>query len=303
MKRWLSYQRERFPLVAHGPLIAAFSVSAVCFSSLVRGRVALPPPASLLVAFVTALLLFLQLRIANEFKDFEDDARYRPYRPVPRGLVTLRELGWIGAGAAAMQLALALMLEPSLIWLLTLVWAYLALMTREFFVRDWLRRHPVVYLTSHMVIIPLIDLYATACDWRVAGLSRPPPGLYWFLIVSYVNGIVVEVGRKTRVPGDEEHGVETYSALWGTNVALRVWLAAVVVTAFAAWRAAARIGTDVPMLDLLLVLVAVCGLVALRVMRRRTAGSGKAIELVSGVWTLMMYLGVGAVPMAYKLWR
>jgi 4-hydroxybenzoate polyprenyltransferase len=303
MKRWLSYQRERFPLVAHGPLIAAFSVSAVCFSSLVRGRVALPPPASVLVAFVTSLLLFLQLRIADEFKDFEDDARYRPYRPVPRGLVTLRELGWIGAGAAAMQLALALMLEPSLIWLLTLVWAYLALMTREFFVRDWLRRHPVVYLTSHMVIIPLIDLYATACDWRVAGLSRPPPGLYWFLIVSYVNGIVVEVGRKTRVPGDEEHGVETYSALWGTNVALRVWLAAVVVTAFAAWRAAARIGTDVPMLDLLLVLVAVCGLVALRVMRRRTAGSGKAIELVSGVWTLMMYLGVGAVPMAYKLWR
>jgi 4-hydroxybenzoate polyprenyltransferase len=303
MKRWLSYQRERFPLVAHGPLIAAFSVSAVCFSSLVRGRVALPPPASLLVAFVTALLLFLQLRIADEFKDFEDDARYRPYRPVPRGLVTLRELGWIGAGAAAMQLALALMLEPSLIWLLTLVWAYLALMTREFFVRDWLRRHPVVYLTSHMVIIPLIDLYATACDWRVAGLSRPPPGLYWFLIVSYVNGIVVEVGRKTRVPGDEEHGVETYSALWGTNVALRVWLAAVVVTAFAAWRAAARIGTDVATLNLLLVLVAVCGLVALRVMRRRTAGSGKAIELVSGVWTLMMYLGVGAVPMAYKLWR
>jgi 4-hydroxybenzoate polyprenyltransferase len=247
--------------------------------------------------------LFLQLRIADEFKDFEDDARYRPYRPVPRGLVTLRELGWIGAGAAAIQLALALMLAPSLIWLLTLVWVYLALMTREFFARDWLRRHPVVYLTSHMVIIPLIDLYATACDWRVAGLSRPPSGLYWFLIVSYVNGIVVEVGRKTRVPGDEEHGVETYSALWGTNVALRVWLAAVVVTAFAAWRAAARIGTDVATLNLLLVLVAVCGLVALRVMRRRAAGSGKAIELVSGVWTLVMYLGVGAIPMAYKLWR
>jgi hypothetical protein len=303
MKRWLVYQRERFPLAAHGPLIAAFSASAVCFSSLVRGHVALPRPASLLVAFITALLLFLQLRIADEFKDFEDDARYRPYRPVPRGLVTLRELGWIAAGAAAIQLALALVLEASLIWLLVPVWAYLALMTREFFARDWLRRHPVVYLASHMVIIPLIDLYATACDWRVAGFSFPPPGLYWFLIVSYLNGIVIEIGRKTRVPGDEEHGVETYSALWGTDVALRVWLAAVVVTAFAAWRSAARIGTDVPMLALLLVLVAVCGLVAFGVMRRRTAGSGKAIELASGVWTLLMYLGVGAIPLAYKLWR
>ena len=61
-----------------------------------------------------ALLFFLQLRIADEFKDFEDDARYRPYRPVPRGLVTLRELAWVGVGAAAIQLALALWLEPSL---------------------------------------------------------------------------------------------------------------------------------------------------------------------------------------------
>ena len=303
MNRWVVYQRERFPLAAHGPLVAAFSASAVCFSSLVRGRVAVPHPASLAVAFTTSILFFLQLRIADEFKDFEDDARYRPYRPVPRGLVTLGELGWIGAGAAVVQLALALALEPSLVWLLALAWTYLGLMTREFFARDWLRRHPVVYLTSHMVIIPLIDLYATACDWRVAGLSEPPPGLFWFLIVSYVNGIVVEVGRKTRVPADEEAGVETYSALWGTNVALRVWLAAVVITAFAAWRAAARIGTDAAMLNLLLVLIAICGFVAVRVMRRRTPGGGKAIEMASGVWTLVMYLGVGAIPLAYKLWR
>jgi 4-hydroxybenzoate polyprenyltransferase len=303
MKRWIVYQRERFPLAAHAPLVAAFSVSAVCFSSLVRGRVALPRPAPLFVAFSTALLFFLQLRIADEFKDFEDDARYRPYRPVPRGLVTLRELGWMGAGAAVIQLVLALALEPSLVWLLVLGWGYLALMTREFFAPDWLRRHPLVYLTSHMVIIPLIDLYATACDWRLAGLSRPPPGLFWFLIVSYVNGIVIEVGRKTRVPADEETGVETYSALWGTNVAVRVWLAAVIVTAFAAWRAAALIGTDAPMLSLLAVLVAICGVAALRVLRRRTPGSGKAIEMVSGVWTLLMYLGVGAIPLAYQLWR
>ncbi len=303
MKRWVVYQRERFPLAAHGTLVAAFSTSAVCFSSLVRGNVALPRPASLLVAFVTSLLFFLQLRIADEFKDFEEDARYRPYRPVPRGLVTLRELGWIGAGAAAIQLTLALVLEPSLVWLLAFAWGYLALMTREFFARDWLRRHPVAYLTSHMVIIPLIDLYATACDWRLAGLSWPPPGLFWFLIVSYVNGIVVEVGRKTRVPADEETGVETYSALWGTNVAIRVWLAAVIITAFAAWRAAVRIGTEAATLILLLVLVTICGLVAMRVVVRRTPGGGKAIEMVSGVWTLVMYLGVGAIPLAYKLWR
>ena len=40
--RWWIYQRERFPVLAHGLLIAAFSSSAVCFSSLLRGRTELP---------------------------------------------------------------------------------------------------------------------------------------------------------------------------------------------------------------------------------------------------------------------
>jgi 4-hydroxybenzoate polyprenyltransferase len=180
---------------------------------------------------------------------------------------------------------------------------YLALMTREFFARRWLKRHAVVYMTSHMMILPLVDLYATACDWWVAGLRQPPTGLYWFLIVSYLNGLVIEIGRKTRVPADEEPGVETYSALWGTNGAVRAWLSAVLITAFAAWRAAARIGTEVPMLLLLAVLVGVCGAVAFRVVRRGGPGSGTSIELMSGVWTVLMYIGLGAAPLAYKLWR
>src|SRR5262249_2483608 len=187
-----------------------FSASAVCFSSLVRGHIARPRLASLLVAFVTCLLFFLQLRIADEFKDFEDDSRFRPYRAVPRGLVKLRELAWVGVAAGLIQLAPALALKPALVWLLAIAWTYLALMTREFFVRDWLKSHAVVYMTSHMVIMPIVDLYATACDWMVAGFRTPPPGLIWFLIVSYLNGLVIEIGRKVRVPADEEHGVETY---------------------------------------------------------------------------------------------
>ena len=42
VNRWIIYQRERFPLAGHAPLVAAFSVSAVCFSRLVRGEAGLP---------------------------------------------------------------------------------------------------------------------------------------------------------------------------------------------------------------------------------------------------------------------
>jgi 4-hydroxybenzoate polyprenyltransferase len=275
----------------------------VCFSSVLRGHIALPPLATFAVAFVTSLLFFLQLRIADEFKDFEDDSRYRPYRPVPRGLVALRELGWVGAGAAVVQLVLALALDPTIVWMLVIAWVYLALMTREFFVPRWLKRHPIVYMTSHMAIMPLVDLYATACDWWVAGHHRVPHGLYWFLIVSYLNGLVIEIGRKTRVPVDEERGVETYSALWGTGGAIRAWIVTILATAFAAWRAASRIGTSVAMLALLAVLVSAGVVVAIRVRRSTAPGSGKAIEVMSGVWTIFMYIGLGAAPLAWLLWQ
>src|SRR5688500_2830765 len=100
--RWYTYQKERFPLLAHGTLIAAFSACAVAFSSMLRGA---PSPGwqAYLTAFVVCLLMFLQLRIADEFKDAEEDARWRPYRPVPRGLVTLSSLRIIFILAAMVQ--------------------------------------------------------------------------------------------------------------------------------------------------------------------------------------------------------
>ena len=67
--RWWTYQKERFPIAAHGPLILAFSACAVSYSALLR--VGTPEFSGYVVAFVTCLLFFLQLRIADEFKDAE----------------------------------------------------------------------------------------------------------------------------------------------------------------------------------------------------------------------------------------
>jgi 4-hydroxybenzoate polyprenyltransferase len=296
--RWWIYQKERFPLSAHGPLILAFSLSAMSYSALLRGEASLLPKASL-VAFVTALLFFLQLRIADEFKDAEDDARWRPYRPVPRGLVTLRELGWIGLGAALVQLLGSLWLRPLQSLWLVVAWIYLALMSKEFFIHGWLKRHPTFYMLSHMVIMPVFDIYATACDWLPAG-AAPPRGLVWFLVVSYLNGIVIEVGRKIRAPEDEEEGVETYSVLWGRQRALLVWLGAMGLTALCAWRGAIGIGFALPVAVLLLLLLSVAALLAASFASSPSRGQGARIELFSGVWTLLMYLSLGALPLLLR---
>ncbi|HEX2780318.1 MAG TPA: UbiA family prenyltransferase [Gemmatimonadaceae bacterium] len=294
--RWWTYQRERFPLVAHLPLIAAFSGAAVCFSAMLRGPSSVVAPRSLAVAFGSAVLFFFQLRVADEVKDAEDDARYRPYRPVPRGLVTLRELSVLGVIGGAIQLGLALWLTPRLVPLLLLVWGYMALMTREFFAREWLRRRPVVVILTHMPVMPLIDLYASACDWLPAGAPMAG-GLRWFLIASFFNGVVVEVGRKIRAPEREEHGVETYTALWGARRAVLARLGAMSIALLCAAAAARGIGAG-------LLTTAVLGAIWLTAISagfafsaRPTVQRARWIEPLAGVWTLAMYLVVGIIPL------
>lgn len=293
--RWWIYQRERFPVLAHGTLIAVFSLAAVAYSALLRGSQSILPSA-FAVAFATIFGFFLLLRIADEFKDYEDDCRYRPYRPVPRGLIGLNDLRYLAFAVLALQLLAALLLHAPLAMLLIMVWVYLALMTVEFFSRDWLRRHPISYMLSHMLIMPLIQLYASACDWMPQA-SALPGGLYWFLAASYANGLVIEIGRKIRAPEDEELGVETYSALWGRKNACIAWLCAMGMAGIFASLAAARIAFGGLTTAFLSLVWGLSALLAIRFLAQAKTPSGKTIESVSGIWTLASYLLLGPIPL------
>jgi hypothetical protein len=295
LKRWWIYQKERFPLAAHGPLIAAFSFSAAAYSANLRAPGAWPAPVSVAVAFVSSLLFFLQLRIADEHKDFEEDSRWRPYRAVPRGLVKLRELAAIFVAGCLIQAGLALWLQPRLVLWLGLTWAYLAAMSREFGVRAWLKARPVTYLWSHMIIMPLIDFYASGTDWTLH-LQRPPRGLEWFLAASFCNGVVIELGRKIRAPKEEEEGVETYSALWGPRRAALAWAAMVGATAVCGILAARNTGAPGTVAVILVTAFLIRVLLSLRFIAGPSAARAKAIELGSGLWTLTLYLSLGFAP-------
>ena len=295
-ERWWIYQRERFPLMGHTPVIAAFSLAAVGYSILERGSSTLPGLRTIVVAFTCSLLFFLQLRLADEFKDFEEDRLYRPYRPVPRGLITLRELAFVWVGSLLLQLLSTLWLSARLLPLLVAVWVYQLLMSKEFFCRDWLKRHPAAYMLSHMVIMPLIFLFASACDWIRAGYTWPRQGLLWMMAVNFFVGMVIEIGRKIRAPIDEEHGVQTYSLLWGRFAAVLAWLAVMTASAVAAYPAARSIHFD--QIEFVLVpLIALSVFAGVTFLTHNRGGAGKRIEVISGVWALLMYLGTGPLPL------
>src|SRR5213593_557307 len=139
--RFWRYQSERFPLAGFAPLIAVFTFSSAAYSRLSRGEPGFIRGPLFAVGALTALVFFFMLRVLDEHKDAEVDRRYRPELPVPRGLISLAELRAIGGASLAAVLALNAWLAPVLLlpFLATAAWA--TLMTREFFVRDWLRAH------------------------------------------------------------------------------------------------------------------------------------------------------------------
>ena len=290
--RWWIYQQERFPLLAHGPMVIIFCLSVMLFSSLQEGEIA--DVSRIAGAAISTLIMFFQLRVADEFKDFEIDSRYRPHRPVPRGLVTLRELArlaWIGA---AIQFVIAMVLDVGLIPILVGAWLYIGLMTREFFVPAWLKSTPSVYLLSHMVVMPLIAFYVSAFDW-LCDCRAMPAGLGWLLLLSFGCGLVLELGRKIKSPAAEREGVETYSACWGTGISISAWIISVAVAVLAYSQAAPLLGIAgpylVPGVAGLCILVAVAIALFFPTGAQHTAAAS-LIEPGSGLVAMTLYLGL-----------
>lgn len=285
----------------HGILIAAFSFSAIGYSRQLRHADDFIPLWQYLICVCTNLAVFFLLRVADEHKDKEDDLKFRPYLPVPRGLVSLVELRTAGFLLLAIAVALNALYVPQMLPLLCATLAYLLLMRYEFFIPAWLRGHMAVYMLSHMFIIPLADIYASGYDWKLAG-NRPNTGLLFFFGVSYCNGIVLEIGRKLRAPEAEEPGVETYSRLWGLKRASYIWLLALTVNFALALAAVlyANASGIAPLLAAFYVLAIVPWWLFLK---RPSPKLSKWVEGISLLWALTMYFAIGGVPQLLNLAR
>jgi 4-hydroxybenzoate polyprenyltransferase len=297
--RLWQYQSERFPVAGHGLLILTFTFSAIAFSRVSRGASGFIPFGLFIVGAITSFLLFFLLRLFDEFKDAEEDARYRPYRPVPRGLVSLPELRRLGIGVVGLLALLNGLLMPRMLVALAVPLVYMSLMGKEFFVRDWLKRHPMAYMLSHMVIMPAIDFYTTGLDWLNAGV-HPPGGLQFFLLMTFLNGIVIEVGRKIRAREAEEEGVETYSALYGARRATFGWLGVLLLTYLSALLAAWVAGFFATGLAVLTAILVACSIPALRFLGSGAQPHAQQIEKAAGIWTVGMYLALGAIPLILR---
>jgi UbiA prenyltransferase family len=157
MARWLTYIKERYPLPTY--LILS---GTICWSaSMLHGGTFGARPGEFLVALAGILLFFFELRLMDEWKDFEKDKIAHPGRPLPRGLLAPAEVRRsIALGLAAMVMFSGALVAlghgaAGAVYLATTL--YLWLMYREFFVGKVLSQLPFAYgFTHQLILVPLV---------------------------------------------------------------------------------------------------------------------------------------------------
>lgn len=222
LKKWYTYQKERFPVLAFGSYVFAIAFATYCFSNSEFNKV-YPLGTSffdwkiILTMFVLGLLQFLMVRIIDEFKDYEEDCKYRPYRPVPRGLISLKELKVLFIICAILQIAITAIVNRYALKFLVLLWIVFYLMTKGFFIKKVLDKHILLEVTFDEIMMPILVVFLSKFpNGRIFLTNR----YFLFLFMTYVVSWIIEIARKVRCKEDEEEGVRTYTAVFGINKAM-----------------------------------------------------------------------------------
>ena len=322
IKNFKIYLNERFPLGKNSIFVLIFTLSGYIYTGLLYNskiinqifskEIKVPMPWHKIVAlFIIIFMFFLQLRITDEFKDYEEDLKYRAYRPVQRGVITLKALGKIGIATVIIQIILAYIIDFKIIYFMIIVWFYMFLMAKEFFIKEWLTKRILIYALSHVVIMIFITLViVNATQYIILGEAENIfkfGALQWYrhnidialiplFTLNYLNGIVLEIGRKTRRADEEEHGVQTYSKLWGKKKAAVILSLLFAVEYFLVILGLSYTYEKYFLFSGLVLLIILIISIYFMIKFLKKDLSGKIVESISGLWIVFSSMGLGLLP-------
>ena len=318
IKNFKIYLNERFPLGKNSFFVLIFTLSGYIYTSLLYNSKIMYLFTNgvkigifqykIIALFIIIFMFFLQLRITDEFKDYEEDLKYRAYRPVQRGVITLKVLGKIGIATVIIQIMLAHVIDPEIIYFMIFVWIYMFLMAKEFFIKKWLTKRILIYALSHVVIMVFITLVIVEATQYIVPknifdvfiLQRYRHNIDFALIplfaLNYLNGIVLEIGRKTRRADEEEHGVQTYSKLWGRKKAVIILSLLFIIEYFLVILGLTHTYKEYFFFGGLTLLVILIVSIYFMVKFLKKDLSGKIVETVSGLWIIFSSMSLGLLP-------
>lgn len=289
-----AYLAERFPLPNHVAMVLIYFL-ANQFLAQVLGA----PGEPLRVGWFTLLgmlflfCIFFHLRVFDEHKDYVDDCANYPDRVLTRGLITLTHLKVLGVLAIAVELLCASISGWPAVVAVTVTILFSWVMLHEFFVRDWLRAHFMIYAVSHMLIMPLMT--ATIFSFTMQRPFWEAPWLFWaYAAADFFAFANWEISRKIKMPEDEIDNVSSYSKEFGMFKASYIVLALRVLNTVLAWIVGIylHLGTFYYAGLILLFIGTLIGLI--RFWRKPERKTAKALEAYGGIYIILFYFVLAA---------
>lgn len=215
-RRFAAYLNERFPPIANVLLILTYySSNQFLATALTKPGAVMHYDRWSVLGMVMLVCFFFHVRVFDEHKDYEEDCRHYPNRILQRGLVTLRQLRIAGGIAIALECVIAASRGPEAFVAWLIAFGFTLVMLKEFFAREILKRHFLLYATTHMLLMPLLALLVFSFATQRWPWEAPP----WFWVYAFVGFFVTfnwEVSRKIRAPEEEIEGVDSYTKIFGT---------------------------------------------------------------------------------------
>lgn len=185
------YLNERSPLAALSFLSAGIAISSMAIAEKFNWWY-------VFLALAFNNVIFIQMRLGDELKDFENDKIINPTRPLPRGLLTPKEVLWNLKGLLCTMVVGGLLLgfllhswPAALAVITTTLFAWL--MYKEFYLGSGLSKSPILYALSHQIIVfPLFGWMGLLLD---PGLVTNPLFIGW-LLANFGASFTFEICRK-----------------------------------------------------------------------------------------------------------
>ena len=228
-QRLYVYQKERFPVVTFALYIACIVIGVFfitdAYAAKESGKFLKNSVETIfynrdyfkmIPMFIVGFLQFFMVRVIDEHKDFEEDSKFRNYRPVPRGLISLKVLKVLFVISFIAQFLITTLCGGSLL-LLVILWCAVLLLANDFFIKVFIDRHILVGVILDEAIMPVLALLmASFCvEEHLLFYLLGNTGFIYLVYLTYVISWIVELARKIRCKKDEEKGVKTYTQVFG----------------------------------------------------------------------------------------
>jgi hypothetical protein len=205
-----------FPLPRHIFLAALIYLSVACFTTQLYGTVVSLSSYYTVLGVGSVFGLFLMLRLMDELKDYDLDAKLFPERPICTGMVRAADIR-IGLALVTTAILVANMFAGNAFWSALLLVVYAFLMFLHFFRRDTLRASLPLTVVSHQPIFAFLLLHCL----NLVSVEQDVPWRTWewrlitpYFVLLWLPFLGWELSRKIRSPKDETEYV-TYSRLLG----------------------------------------------------------------------------------------